>query len=450
MQAEITYHVSWRRTFSGGRCDSSNVGSLLRGGSRLNCLSGCSGSITYMSYTCTDFSISENWSFGERRLNYDFSGYRDRSVRIGTTGGCWISPFGCSWNIGTSFSLVIRSDTSQINSSPRAITSPVIRLQQGCLNTIALAVSDPDGDIIRCRWAVSSECAGICNWFPGATIDPNTCVISYFANSGTGLRAAAVMIEDYPRNSPNTRLSSVALQFLIIVVPFSGSCGQQPEFIDPTLPQGTCIILSPGETFSTRITATSHSSTVTIREIQTVSPRGSRKGSVQRISGTNNYYVDFTWTPGSDQYAETHLFCYAAVNSGGISSEQVCIQIMAGFVPPRPDPMLDRPSSTTWRVNFDQNIQRPSQRAYISFHEYVSEIEVYRVDSSTSTEIVFDQDRSILIAPNYAFSSGSAYYFNFEANVVSSTQGCNPGNTAISNGKDYWIIGIPPTVRAGK
>ena len=123
---------------------------------------------------------------------------------------------------------------------------------------------------------------------------------------------------------------------------------------------------------------------------------------------------------------------------------------MAGFVPPRPDPMLDRPSSTTWRVNFDQDIQRPSQRAYISFHEYVSEIEVYRVDSSTSTEIVFDQSRSILISPNYAFLSGRTYYFNFEANVVSSTQGCDPGNTAISNGKDYWIIGIPPVVRAGK
>ena len=83
MQIEITYHVSWRRTFSGGRCDSSNVGSTLRGGSTLSCLSGCSGSITSMSYICTDFSIDENWSFGERRLNLDFSSYRDRTLRIG-------------------------------------------------------------------------------------------------------------------------------------------------------------------------------------------------------------------------------------------------------------------------------------------------------------------------------------------------------------------------------
>ena len=447
LQVEITYHVSWRRTFQ--YCDSSNVGSTLSGGSTLSCLSGCSGTITRMSYTCTDYSIEENWAFGERRFNYDLSSYAGRSVRIGTLGYCWISPFGCQWNVATSFSLAIRSDTNQINSSPRAITSPVIRLQQGCLNTIALAVSDPDGDIIRCRWATSGESGGIYDWFRGATIDSNTCVISYYANYGTGLQAAAVMIEDYPRNSPSTLLSSVALQFLIIVVPFSGSCGQQPEFVDPTLPQGTCIILSPGGTFSTRITATSHSSTVSIREIQTVSPVGARKGSLQRISGTNNYYVDYTWTPTSSQYAQTHLVCYAAVNSGGISSEQTCIQIMAGFVPPRPDPMLEQPTTTTWRITFDQDIQRPSQRAYMTLHEYVSEVEVHRIDASTSQEVTFDQQRSILISPNYPFISGRTYYFNFEANVVSSTQGCNPGNTAITNGKAYWIIGIAPTVRAG-
>ena len=257
------------------------------------------------------------------------------------------------------------------------------------------------------------------------------------------------MLEDYARSSPNTRLSSVALQFLIIIVPFSGSCGQRPAFVDPTLPQGTCIILSPGDTFSTRIIATSHSSIVSIREIQTVSPRGSRKGSLQHISGTTNYYVDFTWTPSSDQYSQTHPFCYAAVNSGGISSEQICIQIMSGFVPPRPDPMLDRPSSTTWRVNFDQDIQRPSRSAFIIFYEYVTEIEVYRVDATSQSEVAFDRSRSILISPNYGFTSGSTYYFNFEANVVSSTQGCNPGNTAITNGKSFWIIGIPPVVRPG-
>ena len=52
------------------------------------------------------------------------------------------------------FSLIVRNDAGQINSSPRAITAPVVRLQEGCNHTLTLPVSDPDGDIIRCRWAV--------------------------------------------------------------------------------------------------------------------------------------------------------------------------------------------------------------------------------------------------------------------------------------------------------
>jgi len=32
-------------------------------------------------------------------------------------------------------------------------------------------VSDADGDIIRCRWAQGSECAGVCRTFPGAILD---------------------------------------------------------------------------------------------------------------------------------------------------------------------------------------------------------------------------------------------------------------------------------------
>ena len=38
-------------------------------------------------------------------------------------------------------------------------------------STYFLLVSDADGDIIRCRWAQGSECAGVCRTFPGAILD---------------------------------------------------------------------------------------------------------------------------------------------------------------------------------------------------------------------------------------------------------------------------------------
>ena len=86
IQMEIFYQISWRRdSGTGGNCHSSTVtsGNLLSGGGALSCISRCSGSITAMSYICTDFSIEENWSFGENRLAYDFAAVAGGIVTIG-------------------------------------------------------------------------------------------------------------------------------------------------------------------------------------------------------------------------------------------------------------------------------------------------------------------------------------------------------------------------------
>ena len=66
----IFYHVSWRRNSgAGGNCDSSTISSdTLIGGGSLACQYGCSGTISQMSYYCTDYSAEEGWSFGERQL----------------------------------------------------------------------------------------------------------------------------------------------------------------------------------------------------------------------------------------------------------------------------------------------------------------------------------------------------------------------------------------------
>jgi len=344
--------------------------------------------------------------------------------------------------------LAYRSDIGRINSSPRAITSPVIRIQLGCATTIALAVNDPDGDFVRCRWGSNSnECGGVCNQFPEASINSRACTITVTPPRQTGFRIAALMIEDFPTASSITPFSSVALQFLVYIVAFSGSCGQQPEFIDPTLPQDSCVVIASGRTFTTQITAFSGGSSYFITEIITVSPRGTSKSTVQHITGTNNYYVNIYWTPDSSQRSQTHQFCYAAVNSVGLSSEQICIQIMAGYVRPTANTLLLYVSNTSWHISFDQNIQRPSQSAYIIFYEFNSEREVYRIDASSSRE-VFHQSQTIIITPSYSFASTSRYYVNIEEGIVQSTQGCRPDNIAVTNGKEYWTIGIAPIIRA--
>ena len=185
-----------------------------------------------LSYVCKYFSAVDDWTFGERDVTYNFSQIAfDDIMTIGTVSGDWIIEAGeGDWNISTTFSLTKRNDTGRINSSPRILPTPPLRLQSGCTYTIPLPVSDPDNDTVRCRWAVGIECSSICNEFTGAILDTNTCTITYTANNGTGIKVVAIMMEDFAPGSSNRPLSSVALQFLVLVYSSSQSCPSQTDF----------------------------------------------------------------------------------------------------------------------------------------------------------------------------------------------------------------------------
>ena len=230
---EISYQISWRRSFSGHECNSTHVANrlLFKGEDAygIDCHYSCSGTITSpMSYVCTYFSVKDDWSFGEHHTTHVFNVSDENTVTIGTADCCWIG-IGGKWNLSTTFSLVTRADTGKINSSPRVLPTPPLRLQQRCNYTIPLPVSDPDNDTVRCRWAVGRECGGICNKFPGAVLDSSSCALTYTANKGIGTKAVAIMIEDYAPGSLYHPLSSVALQFLVSVYSSSQPCSTNTE-----------------------------------------------------------------------------------------------------------------------------------------------------------------------------------------------------------------------------
>ena len=74
LQVEITHRIAWRRNRAeGGSCTQQTIdAATLLGSGALTCRVGCSGNIGAMTYFCTDFSESENWSAGERTYTYDF------------------------------------------------------------------------------------------------------------------------------------------------------------------------------------------------------------------------------------------------------------------------------------------------------------------------------------------------------------------------------------------
>ena len=339
-----------------------------------------------------------------------------------------------------------RNDTGNINSTPRAITAPVIRLLEGCNHTLSLAVSDPDGDIVRCRWAQGAECAGLCGQFPGAILYFNTCVITYHANMGARYWGAAIMLEDFAPGS-STPLSSVALQFLVLVIPNTiGSCFQMPVFVQPTIPDSACVAVPPGATLTTQLVANSSSPGASIVEIQTVPPIGTRVGVLTQISDSNSYYVNVTWTPTSSQQNQTHMFCFTAVGSDLQASGQTCIDLLTGYFPPAPVPatnvpyqQLVHPSNTTWRVRFDANIQRSSITANIKFREYSSEEEVYSIDASQSQEVFFEYSNGLSVTPNFLFTEKTRYYITFDRQVVQGIEHCGPGNEPVLD-KNFWTF----------
>ena len=162
---EVFFHISWRRSRGGAFCDQSVIdsGNLIGIPKNLVCQHGCSSqpTISNVLFRCTDYSTEEYWSFGEYRFTYIFN--EGPAITIVFTGGDWILPYDSDWSILTSFSMDRRNDTGRINSTPRAITSPVLRLQANCNHKIRIPVTDPDNDIVRCRWAVGyNECGTIC------------------------------------------------------------------------------------------------------------------------------------------------------------------------------------------------------------------------------------------------------------------------------------------------
>ena len=451
LQVEISYHISWRRSSGGSatHCDDTTVSTrtAISGLGSFTCQYGCSGTTASLQYICTDYSSQEDWSYGEYQYEINFASTNsDNTVTIGFAGCCWVG-FGW-WNLSTTFSVARRSDTGLINSSPRAITAPVLRLQQGCNHTIVLAVSDPDNDIVRCRWAEGVECSGICHTstFYGATLDSDSCTIRYEANRGTGYQAAALMIEDFMPGSSRP-LSNVALQFLILIIPATEACSAQPQFIDPTLPNGVCISITPGATFTTQLTANSFSSSLSIVEFQTVSPIGTNRGQIQRTPGTNVYYVNVAWTPVASQQNQTHLFCYTALNSVGVASEQRCVLLAAGYYPPIPyqdsslsTKQLFHPLNIAILIRFDRAVKRPSLSAHLVFYEFYSEREVHRIDTSSSSEITFN-NLTVTVVPNYLFAERQTYYIIFERGVVQGIEGCGASNDPVSD-KNSWVFAV--------
>ena len=150
----------------------------------------------------------------------------------------------------------------------------------------------------------------------------------------TGWYGVALQIEDFASTTSTTPLSSIPLQFLVNVFDSSASCASRPQLVGVTPPDGSCYPVASGSTWTARIVAQSGSSSVRyfllitvklllchnlirrITDIVTASPAGLTKSSLRSGPGTNQRYIDVTWSPSASQTGP-NIFCYYAQDSIG-------------------------------------------------------------------------------------------------------------------------------------
>ncbi|CAF1664860.1 unnamed protein product, partial [Didymodactylos carnosus] len=69
---------------------------------------------------------------------------------------------GATWSISTWINLIPRSDTGLYNNPPVSTMMSPITIVRGVKQTIQIPIADPEDDVVRCRWANSTnECADV-------------------------------------------------------------------------------------------------------------------------------------------------------------------------------------------------------------------------------------------------------------------------------------------------
>ncbi|KAL3837136.1 hypothetical protein ACJMK2_022514, partial [Sinanodonta woodiana] len=190
--------------------------------------------------------------------------------------------------------------------------------------------SDPDGDIVRCRWSNGSdECGSTCSSFPGAFLNEDTCTISYQATTNAGYYGVAIQVEDFPSRTGTVPYSSVPLQFLVDVYSVNQSCYNLPEFIAPTRADQEIVYITVEKVYFDQIVAISNVPNNRIVEITTVSPHGFVKSALEEYPDVpGSWYINMTWTPSASTANTMHILCFTATDEMKLTSKQRCINII--------------------------------------------------------------------------------------------------------------------------
>ncbi|XP_052273871.1 integrin beta-like protein C isoform X2 [Dreissena polymorpha] len=460
---DIDYRESWRRTSQTPMCNETVISDRINSSSE-----GQLAEVPSMyydgyrplfsdafAYVCTDYSLLEDWQSGRGHIDFPLNiSSRKTSYTLQFTGCCWIGSLvyggDSHWKLQITMDTRVRSDTGRMNASPRVDFPPIIRVQYGCNHTINIPVGDEDNDIVRCRWATQEESAGVYRSFPNAVLHHN-CSITYAANYQLGWYPVAIQIEDFANTTSNSPLSSIPLQFLVSVEKLNASCNnERPKFVNFTLPDKACIGVMTDTDFLSDIYIQSGSNS-SISEVNTVSPIGLVKSSLQRSNQTGHWHISVQWNPNSSN-SINNVFCFTAVDDNGLSSDQRCITLLAGvpaaeIIRGSQMPAITQvtKTQTVWSVEFNRPDKPAARSAYI--YLYLSNgtlVEAINVLTSPGVTYTYLNNRTrIHFTTSSSLLPGQGYYFLFGQGLVQGTEYCGAESKPVLD-PFFWRFTVNP------
>ncbi|VDI76155.1 Hypothetical predicted protein, partial [Mytilus galloprovincialis] len=232
---------------------------------------------------------------------------------------------GLAWSLLSTANLTIREDIAKVNTPPTINIPPVLRLEYGCFYSLSLPVQDEDGDVIRCRWALTYyECDSVCKKLSYSVLNKEKCILTYNATGTTGMYAVALQIEDFATEQALNALSSIPIQFLINVTVHNSteSCSIKPVF--ENLHEINSVVEIP-------VHITYHQTIIAkgfrISEINVTSPKEMIKSELLSYGiAIDRWYVNVTWTPDEKDIGN-HAVCFTAFDSMSQASNQICITL---------------------------------------------------------------------------------------------------------------------------
>ncbi|WAQ99637.1 hypothetical protein MAR_024010 [Mya arenaria] len=387
-------------------------------------------------YTCTDYSLLEDWQTGRGHIRFPLNSTNNKSFyTFEFNGCCWIDTLvegaSSSWKVQMTVNTSVRADTGRMNASPRIDFPPLVRLKYGCSHTIRLPVMDADGDAVRCRWARQTESDGVSRSFS---------------------RAVLHEIEDFnPRAAPGA-ISSVPLQFLVSIEGDFTNCTvfehERPQFVNFTLPDMACIGVTNQSDFTTDIYIQSGAKNQ-ISEVKTVSPLGLVKSALQQTALDGHWHVQVTWNPDHADSVD-NVFCFTAVDDNGMSSEQRCITLLAGVPAAEAIPGSQSPNDQVvpvtqhqWTVVFNRPDLAPTRPAYMYLYlangTLVEQIDVASASGVTYSHVT--NNTRLQFQTTARLSPGQQYYFLLGQGLVQGKDYCGADSKPVMD-PTFWRFSV--------